>query len=30
MTQRGDVVRVDFPFTDIPQTKKRPAVVVQN
>lgn len=30
MTQRGDVVRVDFPFTDIPRRKKRPAVVVQN
>jgi mRNA interferase MazF len=30
MTQRGDVVRVDFPFTDIPGRKKRPAVVVQN
>lgn len=30
MTQRGDVVRVDFPFTDIPRGKKRPAVVVQN
>ncbi|MGH7170065.1 MAG: type II toxin-antitoxin system PemK/MazF family toxin [Gemmataceae bacterium] len=30
MTRRGDVVRVDFPFTDIPQRKKRPAVVVQN
>jgi mRNA interferase MazF len=30
MTRRGDVVRVDFPFTDIPRGKKRPAVVVQN
>lgn len=30
MTRRGDVVRVDFPFTDLPQGKKRPAVVVQN
>lgn len=30
MTRRGDVVRVDFPFTDIPQQKKRPAVVIQN
>ncbi len=30
MTRRGDVVQVDFPFTDIPQWKKRPAVVVQN
>lgn len=30
MTRRGDVVRVDFPFTDIPQSKKRPAVIVQN
>jgi len=27
MTRRGDVVRVDFPFTDIPQQEKRPAVV---
>ncbi len=30
MTRRGDVVRVDFPFTDIPRAKKRPAVIVQN
>jgi mRNA interferase MazF len=30
MTRRGDIVRVDFPFTDLPQWKKRPAVVVQN
>ena len=30
MTRRGDVVLVDFPFTDIPRSKKRPAVVVQN
>lgn len=30
MTRRGDVVRVDFPFTDIAHAKKRPAVVVQN
>src|SRR5262249_42607859 len=30
MTRRGDVVRVDFPFTDIPRKKKRPIVVVQN
>jgi mRNA interferase MazF len=30
MTQRGDVVRIAFPFTDIPRMKKRPALVVQN
>jgi mRNA interferase MazF len=30
MTRRGDVVRVDFPFTDVAGGKKRPAVVVQN
>jgi mRNA interferase MazF len=30
MTRRGDVVRVDFPFTDISHKKKRPAMVVQN
>lgn len=30
MTRRGDVVRVDFPFTDIARGKKRPAVVIQN
>jgi mRNA-degrading endonuclease toxin of MazEF toxin-antitoxin module len=29
MARRGDVVRVDFPFTDIPQTKNRPAVVIR-
>ncbi len=28
--KRGDVVRLDFPFTDIPQGKKRPALVVQS
>ncbi len=28
--KRGDVVRLDFPFTDIPQGKKRPALVVQD
>jgi mRNA interferase MazF len=30
MTKRGDVVIVDFPFTDSGQSKVRPAVVVQN
>jgi mRNA interferase MazF len=30
MTRRGDVVIVDFPFTDVAQAKARPAVVVQN
>lgn len=30
MTRRGDVVMVDFPFTDTGQAKTRPAVVVQN
>jgi mRNA interferase MazF len=28
--QRGDVVLADFPFQDIPASKVRPAVVVQN
>jgi mRNA interferase MazF len=28
--KRGDVVRLEFPFTDIPKAKKRPALVVQN
>ncbi len=30
MTQRGDVIIVDFPFTDTGQSKVRLAVVVQN
>lgn len=30
MIRRGDVVIVDFPFTDGGQSKVRPAVVVQN
>jgi mRNA interferase MazF len=30
MTQRGDVVIVAFPFTDLPTSKVRPALVVQN
>lgn len=30
MSRRGDVVRVDFPFTDLPRLKRRPALVVQN
>jgi len=28
--QQGDIVTVDFPFTDISQTKRRPALVVSN
>ena len=28
--QRGDIVAVQFPFTDISQTKKRPALVISN
>ena len=30
MIRRGDVVVVDFPFTDIGQSKVRPALVIQN
>lgn len=30
MTRRGDVVVVDFPFTDKAEAKVRPAVVIQN
>jgi mRNA interferase MazF len=30
MTRRGDVVVVEFPFTDTGKVKVRPAVVVQN
>lgn len=30
MSRRGDVIIVDFPFTDTGQSKVRPAVVVQN
>ena len=30
MIRRGDVVIVDFPFTDVPTSKVRPALVVQN
>ncbi len=30
MIQRGDVVIVDFPFTDVRVSKVRPALVVQN
>lgn len=30
MTRRGDVVIIDFPFTDPSKSKVRPAVVVQN
>jgi mRNA interferase MazF len=29
MTQRGDVVIVEIPFTDVAGAKKRPCVVVQ-
>lgn len=28
--QRGDIVLADFPFQDVPGSKIRPAVVVQN
>lgn len=28
--QRGDIVAVQFPFTDISQTKKRPAIIISN
>ena len=28
--KQGDIVVVNFPFTDISQTKKRPALVVSN
>lgn len=28
--QRGDIVAVLFPFTDISQSKKRPAIVISN
>jgi mRNA interferase MazF len=30
MSRRGEVVVVDFPFTDTGQSKLRPAVVVRN
>jgi mRNA interferase MazF len=30
MTRRGDVVVVEFLFTDVARTKVRPALVVQN
>jgi mRNA interferase MazF len=30
MTRRGDVVMLDFPFTDTRTSKVRPALVVQN
>ena len=28
--QQGDIVVVDFPFTDVSQTKRRPALVLSN
>jgi mRNA interferase MazF len=28
--QQGDIVVVDFPFSDVSQTKKRPAIVLSN
>jgi mRNA interferase MazF len=28
--KQGDIVVVNFPFTDISQTKKRPALVISN
>ena len=30
MYQRGDIVSVPFPFTDLSQTKLRPALIVSN
>lgn len=30
MIRRGDIVVVDFPYTDVAMAKARPAVVVQN
>jgi mRNA interferase MazF len=30
MFKQGDIVAVDFPFTDGSSTKKRPAIVVSN
>ena len=30
MAKRGDIVVVDFPFTDVARSKARPALVVQN
>ena len=28
--QQGDIVVVDFPFTDVSQTRRRPAFVLSN
>ncbi|MGF7218466.1 mRNA-degrading endonuclease toxin of MazEF toxin-antitoxin module [Spirosoma lacussanchae] len=28
--QQGDIVVVDFPFTDVSQTKRRPALILSN
>jgi mRNA interferase MazF len=28
--QQGDIVVVNFPFTDVSQTKRRPALVISN
>jgi mRNA interferase MazF len=30
MIQRGDVIMVEFPYSDVAKSKVRPAVVVQN
>lgn len=30
MYQRGDIVLVPFPFTDLSTTKKRPAIIISN
>jgi mRNA interferase MazF len=30
MYQRGDIVSVPFPFTDLSETKLRPAIIISN